>query len=73
MQGLNIDMGQSQERERANTEQPKEVAPKQMTWASIASQPAKPQIRVSIVNAAVIRTKNTNSFVYFRRVPVHRF
>lgn len=47
MQGLNIDMGQSQERERATTEQPKEVAPKQMTWASIASQPAKPQIRVS--------------------------
>lgn len=25
---------------------PKESAPKQMTWASIASQPAKPQIRV---------------------------
>ncbi|XP_037032369.1 YTH domain-containing family protein isoform X3 [Bradysia coprophila] len=47
MQGLNIDMGQSQERDRANTEQPKETAPKQMTWASIASQPAKPQIRTS--------------------------
>lgn len=46
MQGLNIDMGQ-QQRDRANTEQPKEAAPKQMTWASIASQPAKPQIRVS--------------------------
>lgn len=54
MQGLSIDMGQSQERERANTEQPKETAPKQMTWASIASQPAKPQIRVSFVDATVI-------------------
>lgn len=27
-------------------DQPKESIPKQMTWASIASQPAKPQIRV---------------------------
>lgn len=48
MQGLSIDMGQPQERDRATTEQPKETAPKQMTWASIASQPAKPQIRVGL-------------------------
>lgn len=53
MQGLNIDMGQSQERDRANTEQPKEAVPKQMTWASIASQPAKPQIRVRFINVTL--------------------
>lgn len=32
-------------------EPPKDTAPKQMTWASIASQPAKPQIRVRCTHA----------------------
>lgn len=31
------------------SDQPKESIPKQMTWASIASQPAKPQIRVNVI------------------------
>lgn len=33
----------------SKSDQPKETAPKKMTWASIASQPAKPQIRVSYI------------------------
>lgn len=62
MQGLGLEMGgsgmqqhqQQQERELSNSahlsttksDQPKETIPKKMTWASIASQPAKPQTRV---------------------------
>lgn len=55
MQGLSLDVGSSlhhsQHNELTNSshtkpDQPKEAVPKKMTWASIASQPAKPQIRV---------------------------
>lgn len=59
MQGLSLEVGSSlhhsQDNDLSNTshlsaskpDQPKENVPKKMTWASIASQPAKPQIRVS--------------------------
>lgn len=54
---------QQQDRELSNSahlsssksDQPKETIPKKMTWASIASQPAKPQTRVCFVINCVLR------------------
>lgn len=59
MQGLGLEMGSSMQHSKdrgdysnsghmsaSKSDQTKDSAPKKMTWASIASQPAKPQIRV---------------------------
>lgn len=69
MHGLSLEMGSSGQHSHDGdmpgnahhlpaskpVDHPKETVPKKMTWASIASQPAKPQIRVTI-------TRNTDLF-----------
>lgn len=62
--GNNDDRGGSKLQPAAaapKTEQPKETVPKKMTWASIASQPAKPQIRVS----KKMQKRNRFIFIHF--------
>lgn len=49
----------------AKPDQPKETVPKKMTWASIASQPAKPQIRVKYFSTLNLNYDHYNPIFYY--------